>query len=360
MKPILLIISDTIRTDLHRPLALFKHFKVVHAYRQASYGDMTRADWAAVPAVQFRSPFKLLKLLSSLKPAVVQLPEPTAGRRAALTTGLLLPPAKRLGAKVVVPFFENVPLEQKFKPLTLKLIKLVMRRVINQADLLIYLNQGAKHNLLSLGAPNHKLVKLFWGSWGVSADFKPRSNVKGQLSNVVLYVGVVSRRKGIGYLVEAMERVRQRVPNAKLWLVGPKGDFTPPQRDWIKLFGPVKHSKLPAFFQKATVFCLSSVNTNDWQEQVGMVNLQALSCGTPVVTTRSGAIPEFVRAGEGVAIVPQRSSSALAGAIIKLLNLEPFKRRAFGAAGRYWVLKHYQSKKNVAVAEKTLLSLLQT
>jgi len=361
MKPSLLIISDTIRSDLHRPLGLFKRFRVTHAYRQASYSDMTRADFAAVPAIQFRTPFELLKLLSSLKPSIVQLPEPTAGRRAAVTTAILLKPAKRLGAKLVVPFFENLPLEGKFSGLNLKLIQLVTRQVIRQADLLIYLNQGARRNLIKLGAPQAKLKRLFWGSWGTGEHFRPNSKIKNQNAKLktVIYVGVISRRKGIEYLVEAMERVIKKLPKVQLWLVGPPGDFQPPRRTWIKVFGPVKNRQLPKFFQRATVSVLPSVSTQTWQEQVGMVNLQALACGTPVVTTRSGAIPEFVKGGEGVILVPEKNPAALARVLIKLLNLSPLKLKTFGLAGRKFAIRRYQVANNVKKAEQTLLRLLK-
>lgn len=359
MKPSLLIISDTIRSDLHSPLRYFRKFAVTHAYRQASYGDMTQSDWAATAVIRFRNPLQLLKLVISLRPDIVQLPEPTAGRRAALTTALLLPVVFRLHAKVVVPFFENVPIRDKFQGVTLKLIGATIKRLINHADLLIYLNEGARKNLLSLGAPGRNLAKLFWGSWGTGENFRPNAKVKNQNAKlkIVLYVGVVSRRKGIGYLVQAMEQVIKKVPGAKLWLVGPPGDFEPPQRPWIKRLGIRKNRALPRLFQRATVSVLASISTPQWQEQVGMVNLQSLACGTPVVTTRSGAIAEFVKDGEGAILVRQKDALSLAQSIVKILNLPPDKLAMLSRKGRAWVAARYKIGPNVKKIERLLVHL---
>lgn len=359
MKPKLLIISDTIRSDLHSPLRYFRKFAVTHAYRHASYGDMTHSDWAATAVIRFRNPLQLLKLVTSLKPDIVQLPEPTAGRRAALTTAVLLPVVARVGAKIVVPFFENVPIEDKFQGVTLKLVVSITKRLINHADLLIYLNEGARKNLMSLGAPRPKLAKLFWGSWGTGENFRPNAKVKNQNAKlkIVLYVGVVSQRKGIGYLIEAMEQVRREIPDAKLWLVGPAGDFFVPRKPWIRVVGPVKNMNLPKFFQKATVSCLPSITTATWQEQVGMVNLQALASGTPVITTRSGAIAEFVKDGEGAILVRQKDPRALAQSIVKILNLPPDKRALLSRKGQAWVAARYQISPNIKKIERFLVRL---
>ena len=376
-KPKLLIISDTIRSDLHSPLRYFRKFAVTHAYRQASYADMTKSDWAATAAFQFGSPLQLVKLVTSLKPDIVQLPEPTAGRRAALTTALLLPVVAAVGAKVLVPFFENVPIREKFQGITLQLVVSITKRLIKQAHMLIYLNRGARDNLVFLGAPEAKLNRLFWGSWGVAEYFRPSEKLParnatqsvaggknkslpaqtGEKLKIVLYVGVVSYRKGIGYLVEAMEQVIKKVPNAKLWLVGPNGDFAPPQKSWIKRFGPRKNRDLPRIFQQATVSVLPSITTPQWQEQVGMVNLQSLACGTPVVTTSSGAIAEFVKDGEGALLVRQKDAGALARGILEVLSLAPGKRAELSRKGKEWVLKRYQISSNIQKIERLLTRL---
>ncbi|MBI3495400.1 glycosyltransferase family 4 protein, partial [Candidatus Berkelbacteria bacterium] len=224
------------------------------------------------------------------------------------------------------------------------------------ASLLIYLNQGAKKNLESVGAPKEKLAKLFWGSWGVSGDFRPKLKVKSEKLKIVLYVGILSKRKGLDHLVAAMEDVRKKVPQAKLWLVGPRGDFTPPHMRWIRVFGAVKNSTLPKFFHKASVFVLPSVATPTWQEQVGMVNLQALGSGLPVVTSRSGAIPEFVRAGQGVLLVGERNRRALAEAISKILKFTPQQAARFGRLGTKFARQHYDPRANIQHIEEVLVT----
>ena len=83
------------------------------------------------------------------------------------------------------------------------------------------------------------------------------------------------------------------------------------------------------------VFILPSRTTANWKEQFGRVIIEAHACGTPVIGSTSGAIPEVV--GHGGLVVPERDPAALAQAIQLLLN-DPQKRRQMGAIGREEVM----------------------
>jgi glycosyltransferase involved in cell wall biosynthesis len=98
------------------------------------------------------------------------------------------------------------------------------------------------------------------------------------------------------------------------------------------------------------------VSTGRWEEYVGMTNLQAMACGLPVVSTRSGAIPEYVPATAGL-LVPQRDPQALAGAVLDLLS-DPARRERMGQAGRAHAVEFYDARRSVLRAEEELLCLL--
>lgn len=87
-----------------------------------------------------------------------------------------------------------------------------------------------------------------------------------------------------------------------------------------------------------------------------MTNIQALACGVPVVTTRSGAIPEYVPDSAGI-LVSEGSPDELAHAIGDVLA-DPSRRRALAQAGREYAVAEYDARQNVHAAEEFLLALL--
>jgi len=88
-----------------------------------------------------------------------------------------------------------------------------------------------------------------------------------------------------------------------------------------------------------------------------MVNIQSMACGTPVVSTFSGAIPEYVKNGETGILVPERDSEGLANAMIKLLKDDKLRER-LGAGARKHVVENLDAKKNIIASEKILLDFL--
>ena len=89
-----------------------------------------------------------------------------------------------------------------------------------------------------------------------------------------------------------------------------------------------------------------------------MVNLQSLACGTPVVTTKSGAIPEYINSRVGI-LVPERDAKALAGAMRRLLSDIKYREK-LGAAGRKYILENFDAQKTIQKTERLLLELLNS
>jgi len=125
----------------------------------------------------------------------------------------------------------------------------------------------------------------------------------------------------------------------------------------IRYIGMVKNQDLPALFNNALFTVYPSVTLKRWEEQVGMVNLQSLACGTPVITTKSGAIPEYINSKIGI-LVPERDSKALAEAMRKLLEDEKLRSK-LGQAGRQYILENFDAQKTIKKTEEILLGLLR-
>ena len=160
----------------------------------------------------------------------------------------------------------------------------------------------------------------------------------------VIYVGRITRQKGLPVLLRAAAEL---IPDAQLVLCAGQAD-TPEQlaevtelveglrtgRDggarsgviWIPEMLP--KSEVIQLLTHATVFACPSV-----YEPLGIVNLEAMACGTAVVGSRTGGIPEVVAEGETGLLVPPGEPEALAVALNALLG-DPDRAQAMGQAGR--------------------------
>lgn len=147
----------------------------------------------------------------------------------------------------------------------------------------------------------------------------------------VLYVGRVertSRWKGLHVLVDALPRLRGRVPGVRLEVVGDGDDVETLQKraadlgvaDLITWRGAVDHAALPAYYRRAGVTVLPSLTES---ESFGMTLAEALACGCPVVGSEVGGIPYVVRDGVDGRLVPPGDPDALADALAAVLADPP-------------------------------------
>jgi glycosyltransferase involved in cell wall biosynthesis len=135
---------------------------------------------------------------------------------------------------------------------------------------------------------------------------------------IVLCVCRFYSRKRIHVLLRAAAILRERIPELEVRIVGGGPERTQLRRLWHKLrlektvcwVGDVTAAQLAAEYNGADVFCLPSV-----QEGFGIVFLEAMAAGKPIVAARAAAVPEVVRHG---LLVEPESVDALADAIDKL------------------------------------------
>ncbi len=158
---------------------------------------------------------------------------------------------------------------------------------------------------------------------------------------LILTVGRLIARKGQAYLVEAMPLLLQRHPEARLVIVG-EGHERPQMEELVHrhglagrvtLAGRVSDAELQRYYARCDIFVLPAIVDDAGDtEMLGMVSLEAMVYGKPVVATDVGGIPDIVRHGETGLLVPQRDAAALAAAIGQLLD-DPALSRRLGQAG---------------------------
>lgn len=154
---------------------------------------------------------------------------------------------------------------------------------------------------------------------------------------VILNVARQYPRKNTATLLRALPRVLDRVPDARLRVVG-DGPETPALRrlardlrlgEAVRFLGAVEDTReLRREYASASVFCLPSR-----QEGFGIVFLEAMAAGLPIVAGRAGAVPEVVPDGEVGRLVAPTDREALAGALVRLLR-DSEVRREMARRGR--------------------------
>ncbi len=160
---------------------------------------------------------------------------------------------------------------------------------------------------------------------------------------VVGYVGRLVEEKGLLDMVEALAQCPDEV--SMLFVgSGPAAAALQQRANDLQLSARVRImpaiplEELPDVMNALDVLALVSRTTPRWKEQFGRVIIEAQACGTPVIGSDSGAIPEVV--GGGGLIVPEGNPAALAQAIERLLN-NPEERARFAQEGQRQVADHY-------------------
>jgi phosphatidylinositol alpha-1,6-mannosyltransferase len=168
----------------------------------------------------------------------------------------------------------------------------------------------------------------------------------------IISVGAVKPRKGTLQLVQAMPTVRAHVPEARLVIIGSLA-LDPPYvarvRQAIAAHGleravlltdRIEDAALRAWYARATLFALPSINAGWRFEGFGLALLEASAAGLPVIGSRGCGAEDAVREGETGLLIDQHDAAAsLAQAIVALLR-DPARARRMGEAGRTFAAAH--------------------
>ena len=173
--------------------------------------------------------------------------------------------------------------------------------------------------------PNGVDVELF-------ASARPAPLPEGRR---ILFVNRLDRRKGFPVMVEAFGMVAARRPDAVLVVAGDGAArhavdrLAPDARRRVVMLGVVPHHLVPPYHAASEVFCAPATG----RESFGIVLVEAMAAGLPVVASAIPGYREVVRDGKEGLLVPPGDAAALAGAVERLLDDRPLAKR-LGRAGR--------------------------
>ena len=151
----------------------------------------------------------------------------------------------------------------------------------------------------------------------------------------ILFVNRLDRRKGFPVMIEAFRLIAARRSEAVLVVAGDGGDrdairaLSPAVRARVVMLGTVPHRRLPPYHAASEVFCAPATG----RESFGIVLVEAMAAGLPVVASDIPGYREVVRDGVEGILVPPGDPGAVAGAVDGILG-DSEQGASLGAAGR--------------------------
>ncbi len=185
-----------------------------------------------------------------------------------------------------------------------------------------------------------------------SPDVSPMAEFCDGKRNI-LFVGRLEYRKGLNYLLKAYQQVKREIPNSRLIVVGPGTRLRKRYERWVKrqglsdvvFVGYASYADLPRYYKTADVFCAPATS----RESFGIVLLESMAVGTPVVASNISGYAGVVTHGQDGLLVPPRDSRGLARALISVMSNEELRQR-MAARGRL-TAEHYSWER---VSQKVL------
>ncbi len=183
----------------------------------------------------------------------------------------------------------------------------------DEADYITIPSVFAERTFLEKGVPENKIIHV---PYGVElSDFKqiPKND------NVfrVVFSGGMSLRKGVHYLLRAFSELN--LPNSELLLIGAFNDEIKPffkkYEGKYKWLSHIPQKELYKYYSRGSVFVLNSI-----EDGFGMVIIQAMACGLPVIATTNTGAYDIVRDGLDGFIIPIRDVAVLKEKILYLYN----------------------------------------
>ena len=241
------------------------------------------------------------------------------------------------------------------------------QRAIKEVDLFITPTEKAKQTLIREGC-NPKKIKLI--RIGIDLNqFRPKiknQSAKSTSSKLrILFIGRLVKEKGVWDLLEVFFQLLKnfKTTNIQLRLIG-RGAEKAKILKWSQQFGLssflelkiTEYPKIAEEYRQAAIFVLPSKPTKHWQEQYGMVLVEAMATGLPIITTKCGAIPGVV--GKAAILIDPGKKDQLYLSL-KLLLKSKEKRKELGLKARKRAEKEFNREKTAQQLEEVYLRLLE-
>lgn len=183
------------------------------------------------------------------------------------------------------------------------------------------------------------------------SDFLSDVNISEKPDYLVSFAGKLTHFKGVDVLLKAAKIYSEAIDGTVLTLIAGNGELFEDlnamkkslKLEHVRFLGHVNQNQLVDLYNIADVSTVPSRT-----EPFGLVAIEALACGTPVVGTNQGGLPDFLIPEVGT-LVPVDDDIALAEAIVSEIKHKDKEKRAKAAAE--YALKHFSWKKSIGIVE---------
>ncbi len=229
----------------------------------------------------------------------------------------------------------------------------LVRKTLVGADLVIPISSHVDSNVRRF-TQNTRIIPF-----GVEVEHFSKTHVRNSSDHNILTCAYLIPRKGIHVLLQSMKIIHEKLPQARLTIVG-EGPLKPTLVNManelgiapvVKFMPNVPRSRLPEVMAKSTVFVLPSLS-----EGLGLVLVEAMCLGKPVVGTKAGGIVDVIDNEVNGLLVPPRNPTALAEAITRILQNKELGK-TMGSAGKRMAEAKFSNDRIAVTYEQTFESL---
>jgi phosphatidylinositol alpha-1,6-mannosyltransferase len=237
------------------------------------------------------------------------------------------------------------------------LFSFAIKYMSQDIDAITYLGEFTRGEI-SKALNRDDLNKLIQIAPGIDVEhFSPTdsSDLRAELGltdkSVIISVGRLVHRKGQDKLIASLPAIKAAVPNVHLVLVGvgPHQNYLNKLAaklqvaDCVTFIGRINYAELPKYICVGDIFAMPSRSRffGLEVEGLGIVYLEASSCGLSVIGGKSGGAPDAVLIGETGVVVDGTNTFEIAEACIELLK-NPELCELMGAAGREWIIENWR------------------
>jgi glycosyltransferase involved in cell wall biosynthesis len=255
--------------------------------------------------------------------------------------------------KLITTWWETIPFNNEGTSAKKRIKQFVMQ----QTDVFLCYTRRSMQCLLDEGVAKERIKVI---PLGVDVMRFTPSGKKNTIPTI-LFVGRLVEEKGILDLYEAFLKIRKQGVDAKLRIVGNgplekelRTRITEDNLSDIVTIEKKTYAEMPGVYRDADIFCVPSKKTKTWEEQYGMVFIEALSSGLPIVTYKTGAIPEVL--GECGLYADEGDIAALTASIIQIIRTRELGAK-LGTMGRERALSQFDARKTALEIAKLYISL---
>ncbi len=215
----------------------------------------------------------------------------------------------------------------------------IENEIIKNASKIISLAESEKEDLIKLyGALPEKCIVIPGGvdikQWNIKIEKEKAREILGIQKNtfLILYVGRLEWRKGIGTLISAVSLLKEEIPSFKCIIIGGKilgknknkDDFKEYERllkviekerveKLVKFVGMIQHARLPLFYKAADILVIPS-----YYEPFGLVALEAMAAKLPVIASNVGGLGKTIKNEKTGLLCEPRNKEDLKEKILRL------------------------------------------